>query len=155
MKYFSYLSLFFFALTLSSCGPNVVYEQEHIIGGSWKYEQEADFSFDISDSNKEYDLLLTITHSPNFSYQNFYTNITTVFPTGEKFTDPLSIELANKMGSWLSSCDGEECTLHLLLRDDIKFKNVGKYEISFVQDTRDANLKGIQSMKLSLIETEE
>ena len=59
------------------------------------------------------------------------------------------------MGSWLSSCDGEECTLHLLLRDDIKFKNVGKYEISFVQDTRDANLKGIQSMKLSLIETEE
>ena len=155
MKYYFYLTAILLALTISSCGPNVVYEQEHVLGGSWAYDDSADFAFDISDPNKEYDLLLTIVHSPDFSYQNFYANITTTFPTGEVFTDPLSIEIANKMGSWLSSCDSKICTLHLLLRDDIKFKDVGEYKISFVQDTRDAQLKGIQSLGLSLIEIEE
>lgn len=155
MKYSSYIIALLFAFTLTSCGPKVVYEQEHIIGGSWAYDESAEFSFDIPDPNQEYDLLLTIVHSPDFSYQNFYTNITTVFPTGESFTDPLSIELATKMGSWLSSCDSKECTLHLLLRDDVKFKDVGQYNISFVQNTRDAKLQGIESLRLSLIETKE
>lgn len=155
MKYYSYIVATIFALAMSSCGPNVVYEQEHVIGGSWAYNDSAEFEFEISDPNKEYDLLLSVMHSPDFSHQNFYTNITTTFPTGETFTDPLSIELANKMGSWLSTCDSKECKLHLLLRDDVKFKDVGAYKISFVQDTRDTNLKGIQSLGLSLIETEE
>ncbi len=155
MKYYSYIAVFIFALTISSCGPNVVYEQEHTMGESWAYDDSAEFEFEITDPNIEYDLLLTVVHSPNFSHQNFYTNITTTFPTEEVFTDPLSIELANKMGTWLSSCDSEECTLHLLLRDDVKFKDVGTYNISFVQNTRDAQLKGIHSLKLSLIETVE
>lgn len=155
MKYSLYIAYFFCIVVLYSCGPNIVYEQENSIGGSWAYDDSADFSFDIVDPNKEYDLLLTIVHNPDYSYQNFYTNITTTFPTGESFTDPLSIELANKMGSWLSNCDKKECKLHLLLRDDVKFKDVGEYKISFVQNTRDTNLKGIQSLKLSLIETEE
>lgn len=155
MKYYTYIAAIFFVFTISSCGPNVVYEQEHVLGDSWAYDESAEFAFDISDPNQKYDLLLTVVHSPDFSYQNFYANITTTFPTGEVFTDPLSIELANKMGSWLSSCDSKVCTLHLLLRDDVKFKDVGEYNISFVQDTRDAQLKGIQSLGLALIEIEE
>ena len=140
------------AILFISCGPNVVYEENHVINDSWSYDDKIDFSFEIDDSATEYDLLLTIDHSIDFSYQNFYTQITTTYPTAEKFTSSLSIELANKMGSWLSSCSGEDCTLHLLLRDDIKFKDLGKYTISFKQDTRDQNLKGIKSMGLSLIE---
>ena len=112
------------------------------------------FAFKISDPNQEYDLLLTVVHNPDFSHQNFYSNITTTFPTGEVFTDSLSIELANKMGSWLSSCNSKVCTLRLLLRDDVKFKDVGEYKIYFDQDTREAQLEGIQSLGLSLIEIE-
>ena len=155
MRQIIYIALFFSLMLLQSCGPNVVYEKNHVLDSTWSYDDSVDFSFDIEDPNKEYDLLLTVVHSADFSYQNFYTQITTTYPTAEEFTSPLSIELANKMGSWLSSCNGDKCTLHLMLRDDVKFKDIGEYKISFVQDTRDAKLKGIQSIGLSLIETEE
>lgn len=153
MRSFLYIS-FVFMLSLTSCGPNVIYKESHIINDSWSYENNIDFNFEIDDPKKEYDLLLSVTHDTNFGYQNIYTKITTTYPTNEEFTSPLSIELANKMGSWLSTCSGEECTLHLLLRDDVKFKDVGNYRISFTQDTREANLVGIQALSLSLIETE-
>ena len=154
MKYYIYIAAILFVFTISSCGPNIVYEQEYVLGKSWTYDESAEFAFKISDPNQEYDLLLTVVHNPDFSHQNFYSNITTTFPTGEIFTDPLSIELANKMGSWLSSCNSNVCTLHLLLRDDVKFKDVGEYKIYFDQDTREAQLEGIQSLGLSLIEIE-
>ncbi len=155
MRPFIYISLFLSAMLLSSCGPKVVYEENRVLNSSWSYDETVDFNFNIDDPNKEYDLLLTIVHSVDFSYQNFYTNIVTTYPTQEKFTSPLSIELANKMGSWLSACKGEECKLHLLLRDNVKFKDTGEYNISFIQNTRDKELKGIQSLSLSLIETED
>lgn len=154
MRQIIYIAFFLSLILLSACGPNVVYEENHTIGDSWSYDQKVDFNFDIEDPNKEYDMLLTVVHTAGFSHQNFYTQITTTYPTDEEFISPLSIELANKMGSWLSSCNGDECTLHLLLRNDVKFKDVGQYKISFTQDTRDAELKGIQSLGLSLIETE-
>lgn len=155
MKYFSYIIVLLCIVIVSSCGPKIVYEEQFDFGDTWEYNETAVFQFEIENSNKEYDLLLTVVHDKNFSHQNFYTNITTKFPTGEEFTDPLSIELANKMGSWLSDCNDNVCLLHLLLRDDIKFKDIGKYDISFIQNTREANLKGIKSIKLSLIETKE
>jgi len=154
MRSIVYISfLFIFALT--SCGPNVIYEEHNAIDGSWSYENNIDFNFEIDDSEKEYDLLLSVVHDVDFSYQNIYTKITTTYPTEEVFTSPLSIELANKMGSWLSDCNNKECTLHLLLRDDVKFKDIGKYTLSFTQDTRDSELIGIRSLGLSLIETKE
>jgi len=155
MRSLIYISFLLAIGLLSSCGPNVVYEEIHKLNESWSYDDTIDFGFTIDNPNQEYDLLLTVVHSSDFSYQNFYTQITTTYPTAEEFTSPLSIELANKMGSWLSSCSGEKCTLHLLLRDDVKFKDVGAYMISFEQDTRDEKLKGIQSLGLSLIETEQ
>lgn len=153
MKHILHLSILFIFL-LTSCGPNVIYEQSHLIGDSWSYENTIDFNFEIDTPEKEYDLLLTVVHDADFGYQNIYTKIKTTYPTEEEFVTPLSIELANKMGSWLSKCDSEVCTLHLLLRDDIKFKDLGEYKISFIQDTREADLQGIQSIGLSLIETE-
>ncbi len=152
MRFINYIVILL-VLVLTSCGPNVVYEENHILNDVWTYDQKIDFNFEINDPQKEYDLLLTVVHDADFGYQNIYTKITTTYPTSEEFTSPLSIELANKMGSWLSSCSKEACTLHLLLRDDIKFKDVGDYKISFMQDTREAHLKGIQSLGLSLIET--
>lgn len=152
MKSILYISILFIFL-LTSCGPNVIYEQNHIIGDSWSYENTIDFNFEINDPAKEYDLLLTVVHEADFGYQNIYTKIKTTYPTGEEFISPLSIEFASKMGSWLSKCNSKECTLHLLLRDDVKFKDIGEYKISFIQDTRESNLQGIQSMGLSLIET--
>lgn len=147
-----FLSIFAILLC-SSCGPKIVYEQTQSINESWDYNQKIDFNFSIENSEIEYDLLLTVKHDSDFSYQNFYTKIITTYPSSEEFTSPLSIELANKMGSWLSSCNNEECTLHLLLRDNIKFKDVGDYKITFIQDTRDEKLQGINSLGLSLIET--
>lgn len=151
MNKISLLIAFIGAFMISSCGPSVVYTHQENITEGWQYSEVIDFTFDIDDIEKKYDLVLVVGHSADYAYQNFYTNVTTLFPDGTSVIDPLSIELANKMGSWLSKCDNESCTLPIILRDDIRFKQTGTYKISFQQNSRDQILKGINSISLSLI----
>ena len=149
--------IYFFILIsiVCSCGPKVVYEDTVLLPQYWSYEEPIIFdAFDISDPNQKYDLMLVVKHDAEYKYQNFYTQVKTVFPDETERTDPISIELANKMGTWLSDCSGTSCTLYLVLRDNVKFKDKGKYQLTFVQDTREQKLEGLQSMELKLIEAD-
>ena len=49
MKYYIYIAAILFVFTISSCGPNIVYEQEHVLGKSWTYDESAEFAFKISE----------------------------------------------------------------------------------------------------------
>lgn len=142
-------------MTIISCGPKVVYNHEVALGDKWNYDKPVVFNaFSIKDSSSIYDLVLEIDHSAEFNYQNIYTKVKTTYPDGRKNIDPLSIELANKMGSWLSDCNNDICKLHLILLDDIKFRDPGDYQITFIQDTRQEDLVGIYRMELKLIVAE-
>ena len=154
MAKFQILLVLSLMLGIQSCGPTVVYQQNHELSKPWTYEEEVIFEFEIKDSLQKYNLMLSVVHSPDFSFQNVYTNVKTRFPNGKEFSDPLSIELANKMGSWLSSCSGDQCILHLRIRENINFTDIGKYQITFTQNTREKALEGIKSLSLSLVEVE-
>jgi len=86
MKYLLYITILASTLLLYSCGPNIVYEESHTLNETWGYGDAIEFSFDIDDASTVYDILLTVNHSSDFSYQNFYTQITTTYPTAEEFT---------------------------------------------------------------------
>jgi len=136
-----------------SCGPKVLFEDDKLFESThWNYGNDAIFDFEISEVEQKYDLELILNHNDSYSFENLYVKIHTTFPNGETIADQLSIPLANQFGIWIAPCSGNSCELKVKLQDDIKFKEVGKYQIRFEQFTRTENLQGIEAVKFRILE---
>lgn len=151
-----YLSLLLSAYALSSCGPNYLYEQElKIPETGWSYQDSLLATFEIPDTSSIYDLHLFIEHTTNFSYQNFYVQIHTQFPDGQRLMEQVSLELAGKGGVWLGDCNAETCALDIPIQQGAYFDQAGTYRLSVHQYSRRNPLPEIKSIRFALETREE
>lgn len=140
---------------LYSCGgPKVVHSDKHIIGEQWSYDNVLVSTYDAQDTTVRYDLALRLNHNKEYDYQNLYLNVETVFPDGKKTINPLSLDLSNKMGTWLGKCGGENCDITFSFQDNFRFKSIGKHQFTIGQFSREDQLKGISEIELILFESE-
>ena len=153
-KKYLFVFLFFSQLLLFSCAGDYIFEKKvEIEKGKWQYENTLDYSFEITDTNKVYNLLLEVQHSVDYSFQNCYFKIFTQFPSGEKVEQLLSVDLANKIGQWYGDCGGEFCTILVDLQKKAFFSVIGKHTITLEQYMRKNPLKGIKSLAIKLEDT--
>lgn len=147
-------SLLSFLLLLSACGPNYVYEKSYgIEEEAWRYRDTLDFEFAIEDTSTIYNLWLEIEHSTSFSNQNLYTQIHTKFPSGDRITEQLSLELANKAGQWLGDCSADYCELRIPIQQGAYFDQTGEYQITVEQYMRRNPVEGVRSLAFRLEDT--
>ncbi|MCU0342117.1 MAG: gliding motility lipoprotein GldH [Spirosomaceae bacterium] len=106
------------------------------------------FSFNVTDTNAVYDLLLDVKHDAEFPNQNCYTLIKTRYPNGKVLTQQVSLELASAQGAWYGDCGSSWCTLHLPIQERAYFNLPGKYDISLQQYNRMDTLRGIRNIGL-------
>ena len=149
------VTLLVFIITLfASCGPDYIYSENiKIPNQEWQYDNLLNFTFDIQDTNRIYNLSLDITHSTDFPYQNIYTQIHTSFPSGEKIEERMPVNLADKSGKWYGQCSHDWCTLELKIQENAFFNALGNHTISIEQYMRVNPLPGIQSMTLKIEDT--
>ncbi len=141
-------------LFLTSCGESYIYDKTHELEeGAWTYENTLDYSFDIADTTKIYNLLLAIEHSRDYAYQNCYFKIYTKFPSGEQVEQLLSLDFADKIGQWYGSCRSNSCSLLVDLQKGAFFNASGKHTIILEQYMRKNPLKGINSLSIKLEDT--
>lgn len=141
-------------LNLSSCGPKVIFDQKESISGPWLFDDVIKFDFEVTDETMTYDLILILIHSDVFSYENLYINATTIFPDGNKTTNPVSLQLADKNGGWIGDCSGDNCSLAIEMSSAAYFKSRGKYTIILEQYSRKDSLAGISAVQLKVIESQ-
>ena len=138
---------------LISCGESYVFEKTYEIEkGAWTYDNTLDYAFEVTDTTKIYNLLLEISHSIDYAYQNCYLKIYTQFPSGEKTDYLLSVDLADGIGRWQGDCNGESCTTLFDIAKQTTFKELGKHTITLEQYMRKDPLKGIESLAIKLEE---
>lgn len=136
---------------LVSCQESPIYDQVlELSADSWSYQDTLEFEISAPDTAGIYELQLDIKHREDYAYENLYMMVTTQFPDGKEKEERLSINLADKSGKWLGNCNGEQCRLKVYLLEKFKFPGEGRYTFKFVQHTRDANLYGIDALKLQL-----
>ncbi len=139
------------AATLSSCGPNYVFEEEvEIQESQWYYNDTLSFSFTMTDTSQLYDLFIELEHQKSYPFQNIYFQIYTSFPSGKKIQDRLSVDLMNKAGVWYGKCGKEECELLVNLQERLRFNETGTYQIQLEQFMRVDPLEGLNSLSLKL-----
>ena len=81
-----------------SCGPALVHEQQHPFPGQWTYADSVQFQYEIQDTDKAYDLVLSVLHTDIYPTQNLYTQFVTIYPNGLRDAEPVSLELADRFG---------------------------------------------------------
>jgi len=142
-------------LSFSSCGPNYVFDAKKEISESgWAYADPVSFSFNIEDTAKIYHLWLEVGHTPAYANQNLYTRIQTVFPDGNKLSEVVSLELADKSGQWLGKCSGQDCLLNVPLQMGTYFNQIGEYTLEMEQYMRRDSLKEVRDIRFMVEDTD-
>ena len=139
--------LFTLCFLLQSCGQSFLYEKDiSLSDNTWTYENQLDFSFEITDTKALQNLYLDITHSTEFKTQNIYVNFHTKSPSGKVVSDMVSLELAKKNGVWFGNCGGQWCDLRIPIQQNAYFDETGTYTLSVEQYTRTEDLQGVKSV---------
>ncbi len=147
---FCLLSLVFISV---ACGPDYAYQQTYEMEGDvWSYADSLSFEFDVPDTNTIYDLYLDIKHSATYPNQNLYVLIHTYFPAGQRLTEQVSLELADK-GSWEGKCHGDWCTVRIPIQSGAYFNQTGSHRFVLEQYMRRNPVEGIRSIGLFIEET--
>ena len=148
----SILVLFVTTLLLSSCGPDVVYQDSEEFGSDgWAYADSVGFSFPIADTTSQYDLVLTVDHTQDFATQNFYVRLNTHLPDGTVLRQPLSLQLADKFGGWYGDCDSEDCTVDISIQEGTRFTTPGDYRLVVSQFSRQDPLPEVTGIGFRIV----
>ena len=148
----SFLVLFVTTLLLSSCGPDVVYQENEDFGsGGWPYADSVSFSFPIEDTASKYDLVLSVDHTQDFLSQNFYVRLNTHLPDGTVLEQPLSLQLADKFGEWYGDCDSKNCTVDISIQEGTRFTAPGDYRLVVGQFSRQDPLPEVTGIGFRIV----
>lgn len=154
IKSTAFITIILSLLLLSGCGQDVFYEESFKPeDGIWKYEDEASFEFDINDISVSYNMYLDITHSADYPFQNLYINIYSSFPDGDIISDQHSLELQESGGQWIGGCSSGACEVRFILKEGMRFSELGSYGIRLEQYTRTEALKGVIDLSLVIENT--
>ncbi|OAV45444.1 hypothetical protein A3850_013510 [Lewinella sp. 4G2] len=129
--------------------------QQATNGNGWSYADTLNFGFSIDDPHQPYDLEIIVDHTEQYAYENLYLNIYTTPPTGIRTKERISIDLAGDFGAWNGDCSGGECEYSIPILLDTRFPNVGTYQITLEQNSRDEPLPAITGLGLRLVESPE
>lgn len=144
----------FIALSVFSCGPDYLYqEQKEIPNGQWTYQDTLDFRFSITDTTQLYNLFADFEFVDTFRTQNIYVQLHTQFPNGKRMSKIRSLDLFDTQGNAAGKCSGHSCTSRILLQDKAYFNLPGEYKITMAQYTRFEPLEGIRSVGFAVEKT--
>ena len=137
-------------LFVIGCNTDYYKKSYTFIDQVWSYDDPRSFNFEIMDTNKVYDMILTIGHTDKFPYQNLYLNTSTTFPSDTTIVQSLSLEMANEAGFWFGACRGSNCELSIPIQSKVHFAEIGGYTLDLDQYTRTDSLFGVKKISLTL-----
>ncbi len=144
--------LFFLSLILVSCGEDQYHSTKlNLESGVWSENVPLIADFSVSDTTRSHNLYLDIKHSKDYGFQNIYCLINTRFPDGNKTSQTLPINFADKKGAWYGKCNSKNCKLRVVLQENTHFKLTGDYNVEILQYSREKNLDGIYDLNFVII----
>jgi len=139
---------------LSSCGPNYILdEKKEIANQQWSQTDSLSFTTNIVDTNKIYNLYLDVEHLTEYSYQNMYIRLHSIFPNGDRVTEQVSVELMDQIGRWKGDCNSDDCDFRMTIHKGAFFNQAGAHTFLLEQFMRKNPLEGIQSIAFRIEDT--
>jgi len=147
--------IFLLAVVFSSCQTKPIFQKFYVFEKDiWTYGNQLEFTFNVIDTAKNYNLDLVLQHKNAYSFENIYLKITTEFPDSNSSEKTLSIDMADNVGRWNGNCHDNKCKLRVFLLENFYFPEKGKYTIKLEQFTRIDSLGNLLNLKMILSEAE-
>lgn len=151
-----WLLVIILSVAFLSCNNHVVFqEREEMPDMMWTYSNPLGFNVEINDTAALYDIYLDVEHSRDFTYGNLYIGLKVISAGKDTSFQRISIALADKLGQWLGTCKGNECSRQFLISDKYQFTETGNNQIIVEQNSREEELQGIKSIELTILDAEE
>lgn len=137
-------------LGLVACS-NTDYEKNiSIASDGWHKDSIARFEFDVQDVSLPYEMLIYIRNNNSYPYSNIYLFVNIIHPDGVISRDTAEYELADAYGKWLGKGWCANFDSDLLLQQNYRFADTGKYTVEIMQAMRELRLKGIKDVGFCL-----
>lgn len=142
-------------VALSSCGPNYLYEEtKQLPATGWIYTDTLDFSFEVKDTNRLYNMYLNFDFDRAFGSQNVYLRLSTRFPDGKRVQTIRTFNFFDDQGLPYGACSGAKCQGRSVLQEKAFFNQQGRYTLTIEQYTRTDALPGISAVGVAVEATE-
>ncbi|MBK8702000.1 MAG: gliding motility lipoprotein GldH [Saprospiraceae bacterium] len=154
MKYILGIASLIFLL--GSCQGDLLYKKQLAIAEKgWSKEDTLHYDFELNDTTARYNMTLEVEALSAFRYQNLYVSMRTLFPDGSTGDDIVSLEMVSPSGIWNGKCNGEVCTVPILIQENIGIKKAGKYQLNITQYSRQDTIRGVKSLTLAVSRAKE
>jgi len=138
---------------IGSCSKDYFYSSEiEIPQGVWNSKNAVIFEPIFSDTTQNYNIVLSVSNTDDYRYNNIWFFIKTVSPDGFMHKDTLEYFLAEESGKWLGKREGESWTRKMYFKNQVRFPKPGKYSFEIQQGMREADLKGVSKVGILLEE---
>ncbi len=136
--------LFLFAIAISSCDPNRIFEENQSVeNNTWKYEDVKTFSFDIQDTTSQVNIYVNLRTTTDYPYNNIYMYLYSEYPGGISLKDTLQFLLAEPDGKWLGENSGTVIEFKSLVSSGGQFTRSGTYTFRLQQAMEENDLTEI------------
>lgn len=122
--------------------PESGWERSHKLKGSWTTDK----------TTTDGTVVLRITHTPEFGYQNIYLTGMLNRDSEQVFSDTFSIQLARpNNGQWLGQSVGDLIQVIDTLPCNLSLNQNETFQFEISHHSRQANLKGIAEVTIQLV----
>ncbi len=138
------LILFFLSIIFFSCSNNEIFNKSIDLPDSlWNYQDTLKFDFNVSQTNKTYNVFIQLKNTENYKYSNLFIFSEIKGPKNESIIDTIECIICDQKGKWYGKKKSNLWYNKLMFRKRIRFPEKGKYQFLFVQGMRNDNLKNI------------
>lgn len=102
----------------------------------WSYDEPQIFDVNIGDTSVTYNLYINVRHTDIYAFNNLWVKMTTVFPDSTRQENKLNVELSKPTGEWTGICVDGICFNSVLMQNNFKLPQKGKYSFILEQDMR-------------------
>ncbi len=130
-------SIFIFALFLTACDKNVVFEKNiELPENRWEQKNVVTLETDIQDTITAHNLYINLRNAGGYQFSNIFLFFTTKSPSGKMERDTVELTLADPSGKWLGDGLGDIWDNRFLFRDNFRFPEKGIYIFTLEQAMR-------------------
>ena len=143
------------SLIFSSCSDaNVYFEDSKTLQNqTWSGQDSVAFEFDIEDTVQRYDFYMNMRITTSYEWANCYVFMELQGPDLVAF-DTVQVPLADVTGRWKGKVSGSMVENNVLFMKNVRFPQVGKHKIVFVQGMRDNDLGEVSDIGLTIKKAE-
>lgn len=141
---------------LSACKDRVIIDVfEDLPAEGWMYEDSVALEFEITDTTHYYQMFVNLQINANYGWENFFTKMTLISPSGESTSSSVELILAEKSGKWKGSGLGDIITFQEAIQKRKTFTESGTYQVIFEQNMREEPWENIKSIGIRIEKQEE